>query len=111
MSDPTPRMAGLTTASPPHNLRQEDVARAGRSLFAGRLSDTDRMFAVYGNAGIDQRQSCVPLSWYLEEHSFSERNELFLTHAVDLMAKATDRSLSLCGLDFGDIDMLVAVST
>lgn len=98
MNETIAHLASLATASPPHTLHQEDVAEAGRLLFEGRVRDVERMLAVYQHAGIDQRQSCMPLSWYLEDHSFSERNQLFLDHGVALMAEASDRCLDEAAL-------------
>jgi alkylresorcinol/alkylpyrone synthase len=111
MNETIAHLASLATASPPHTLHQEDVAEAGRLLFEGRVRDVERMLAVYQHAGIDQRQSCMPLSWYLEDHSFSERNQLFLDHGVALMAEASDRCLDEAGLTYGEVDMIVSVST
>jgi alkylresorcinol/alkylpyrone synthase len=111
MNETVAHLASLATASPPHTLHQDAVAEAGRLLFEDRVWDVDRMLAVYGHAGIDQRQSCMPLSWYLEDHSFAERNQLFLDHGVALIAQAADRCLEQAGLAYADVDMIVSVST
>ena len=69
------------------------------------------MAAVYANAAIAQRFSCVPLEWYLQPHGFAERNGLFLTHAVALAARAASQALEEAGLVPEDIDAIVGVST
>lgn len=111
MSSPPPRLLALATAVPPHVLRQADVMAAGRRLFGDTLGDIDRLLPVYAHAGIDERRSCVPLSWYLEEHSFAERNALFLDHARDLLVEAADRCLATAGVGHGEVDAIVTVST
>jgi alkylresorcinol/alkylpyrone synthase len=111
VSLPVARLAALATALPPHVLDQADVMRAGRGLFGAAFGDVERLVAVYANAGIERRHSCVPLEWYLSDHGFSERNELFLEHAVALFTEAAGRALADAGLRPVDIDAIVAVST
>ena len=108
---PAPALAALATAVPRHVLCQEDVMAAGRHLFQADFRDLDRLLSVYQHAGIDRRYSCVPLDWYLSEHSFGERNALYLDHAVTLLTEAATESLSTAGLAPADIDIIVAVST
>lgn len=66
---------------------------------------------IYDNAGIDQRYSCVPLEWYMEPHGWKERSQLYAENAVELLCEATIKCLAEAGLDAGDIDTVVAVST
>jgi alkylresorcinol/alkylpyrone synthase len=60
VSLPVARLAALATALPPHVLDQADVMRAGRGLFGAAFGDVERLVAVYANAGIERRHSCVP---------------------------------------------------
>ena len=108
---PHPALAALATAVPRHVLRQEDVREVGQRLFHADFRDLGRMLAVYQNAGIERRYSCVPLDWYLNEHSFGERNALYIDHAVALLQEAAIKSLDAAGLVPGDIDIIVVVST
>jgi len=110
-SKPMARLASMATALPDHILAQDDVMRAGRGLFGAAFGDVERLVPVYANAGIERRHSCVPLDWYLCEHSFGERNALFQEHAVTLLTEAAAKALANAGLNPGDIDVLVAVST
>ncbi len=69
------------------------------------------MRPVYDNAGIDQRNSCVPLDWYLEPHGWPERSEIYLRSAVDLYEQATRQCLDAADLATEDIAGIVSVST
>lgn len=109
-SDP-PRLRALTTAVPPFVLRQEDVETISRKIFSGRASAFERMQAVYRNAGIDTRYSCVGLDWYLEPHSWPERNALYLENAVALIRQAAQDCLDRAGIAAEDVDGLAVVST
>jgi alkylresorcinol/alkylpyrone synthase len=106
-----PLLTALATAAPTHVLNQEDVRQAGRSLFGSSFGDIDRLLSVYGHAGIERRASCVPLDWYLCDHSFAERNALYLEHALALLIEAAGKALDATGLAARDIDMIVVVST
>jgi alkylresorcinol/alkylpyrone synthase len=106
-----PRLLGLATAVPPHRLQQSDVIARAEKLFDRDASEIERMMGVYGNAGIESRYSCVPLEWYEQPHGWTEKNRLFLEHAVDLLERATGDVLGQTGLDAADIDGIVAVST
>lgn len=106
---PVPRLAALDVASPPHVLDQDDVARRAIAMFAPGPSGFDRLSPIYRNAEIETRRSCVPIDWYEQPHSFTERNDLFLENAVGLLAEASDKALAQAGLAPGDIDILVTV--
>lgn len=106
---PIPRLVSLDVASPKHTLEQEDVARRAIAMFAPGPSGWDRLSPIYRNAEIETRQSCVPIDWYEEGHSFPERNDLFLENATTLLAEAADKALKRAGLEPADIDCLVTV--
>ncbi|MDA0229584.1 MAG: type III polyketide synthase [Proteobacteria bacterium] len=105
------RLGGLATAVPDHVLNQEDVMRGAAKLFQGSFHDFERLIPVFKNAAIGTRHSCVPIEWYLEEHSFAERNALFIENAVNLLEQAVLRCLERAGLAIEDVDALVVAST
>ncbi|MFP6690976.1 MAG: type III polyketide synthase, partial [Alphaproteobacteria bacterium] len=105
------RLGALATAVPDHVLNQDDVMRGAAKLFKGSFHDFDRLIPVFKNAAIGTRHSCVPIDWYLEEHSFAERNALFVENAVDLLEQAVLRCLERAGLAIADVDVLVVAST
>ena len=111
MASPYARLGALATAVPDHVLHQEDVMRGAAKLFRGSFHDFDRLIPVFKNAAIGTRHSCVPIDWYLEEHSFAERNALFIEHAVNLLERAVLRCLERAGLAVEDVDALVIAST
>jgi alkylresorcinol/alkylpyrone synthase len=106
-----PRLASIATAVPPHVIRQEDVVDMAAHIFDRKRTEIERLMPVYANAGIDTRYSCVPLDWYAGEHSWAERNAIYVENAVKLLADAAMRCLDQAGRDFADIDALVTVST
>jgi alkylresorcinol/alkylpyrone synthase len=111
MSSLAPRLVSLATATPPHTLSQAEVTARAADLFAKTPAAFEWLAPIYRNAAIETRHSCVPTDWYLQDHSFGERNDLFLEHAVNLLAEAAARALDEAGLEAGEIDTIVVVST
>ncbi len=107
----TPRLRSLATAVPKHRYEQTEVRDASHLLFDRNKADLTRLMPVFDNAGIDARYSCMPLEWYLAPHGWIERSQLFSEHAVNLLCEAAEKALEQAGLETGDIDTVVAVST
>lgn len=105
------RILTTATAVPEHVLRQEAVAAHAAEIFAPAVPGFERFRPIYANAAIDTRYSCVPLGWYGRPHDFTERNSLYLAHAVDLLETVAGRLLGHADLNAGDIDGLVVAST
>ena len=108
---PLPRLLSVATAAPPFELKQEEVLPAAVSHFGPQNASFQRLMTVYANAAIDTRRSVMPLDWYGRDHSFAERNALFLEHAVTLLEEAALKATEAAGLTLDDIDGLVVVSS
>jgi alkylresorcinol/alkylpyrone synthase len=106
-----PRLLGISTAVPPHMLRQTDVRALAERLFGDSFGDLDRLLPVFNNAGIEKRYSCVPLEWYDRDHSWSDRNRLYIDNAIELLAEAGRGALAAAATDPAEIDAIVTVST
>ncbi len=105
------RLLCLATAVPKHAITQTEVQRRIGAVFREDPEAVARMLPVFANAGIDTRYSCMPPDWYEVDHGWSEKNALFLDHAIDLLEVATRRCLDQAGLEAGDVDGIVAIST
>jgi len=106
-----PRILSLTTAVPPHRLQQDQVLPAAQSHFAPNNPNFSRLMSVYQNAAVETRYSCVPLSWYTSDHTFPERNQLYIDNATELLVDAARRAIDEAGLDIADIGGIVTVSS
>ena len=106
---PIPRLVSLATAVPPFDIAQSEVSERAVEAYAATPNAAAWLAPIYVNAEIDNRHSCVPASWYLSEHSFSERNNLFLDNAVELLARAAREALDEAGLAADQIDAIVTV--
>ena len=106
---PIPRLVALATAVPPFDIPQSEVAERAVQAYAATPNAAAWLAPIYINAEIDNRHSCMPAEWYLAEHGFAERNDLFLQNAVTLLAEAAQRALDEAGLDADRIDAIVTV--
>ncbi len=106
-----PRLLSIATGVPPHLIRQEEVLPAAIRHFTAPARNFERLLPVFRNAEIETRCSCVPLDWYSEPHSFSERNELYLENAVDLLGQVALASAEAAGVPIEDFGAIVTVSS
>lgn len=106
-----PRLAAVATAVPRFQLRQGDVIARACHLFDRDRSEIERLMPVFANAGIETRYSCVPIEWYESDHSWAERNKLYVANAVALLESAARVCLDRAGRDFDEVDAIVTVST
>lgn len=108
---PKARIGAVATAFPPYVLDQKEVVERAREMFAPDVPGFERFTDAYRNAAIETRHSCVPIEWYSKKHPFSERNDLFIENAVALLAEVSEKIFAEAGIEAGDVDGLVVVST
>jgi alkylresorcinol/alkylpyrone synthase len=106
----TTGVESVAIAVPPHVFRQPEIANRVRAQFHDS-GVVQRLLPVFENAGIEQRYSCVPIEWYYDEHSWPERNEIYLRSAVELLERAAKDALERAGRTAREIDTIVVAST
>ncbi|MFJ8262530.1 type III polyketide synthase [Rummeliibacillus sp. NPDC094406] len=106
-----PKIHAVSTYSPPHQIPQEKAEEFIHQLFAGRMERLERYLKVFQNAEIHNRQLAMPIEWYKEDHSFSERNDLYIELATDYGARVIQDCLAESSIDVKDINALIFVST
>ncbi len=92
-------------------MPQADAARIARRLFRDRFPAFDRMLPVFETAGIDRRQTAMPLDWYLEPREWPERTQAYLDVGVSMFVAAAKAALEEAGLRGADVDIIVTVSS
>jgi len=106
-----PRIRSVATALPPHALSQERIRDLAREHFAPAFPEIDRYLTVFRHAQIDMRHFAAPLEWFMTPHSFKQCNDLFIEVATTLGEQAARACLAQAGLEPGDVDHLIWVST
>jgi len=102
---------GIATAYPPFVMKQDEVLRKAAAVFGHKPELMQRMAKSYGNAGVKQRNSCVPLEWYAAPHGWPERMRLFEENALKLLTEAGQKVLAAAGVSPADVAATVTVSS
>ena len=99
----------MATVEPPHDIVQTELAERAARYFSSNEGGYQWLLPIYRNAEIRRRHSVVAMDWFLQPHSFSERNSLFLEKATGLLTELAAKTLSQAGLQAQDIDTIVTV--
>jgi alkylresorcinol/alkylpyrone synthase len=111
LNETGPRIFSVATALPPHCVGQEEAKRFARGMFSGAHKDFERLIPIFDNVHVENRYFCVPVEWFEEDHSFPEKNSLYVEHALNLSEKAARRALDRVGADPKDVGAIFFVST
>ena len=111
MHQANPSILSVATATPPHRIPQPVAKDFARAMFADVYRDIDRLLPIFDHSGVEHRNFCVPPEWFYEDHSFSEKNDLYIESALDLSEKAARRALDRAGADPADVAAVFFVST
>lgn len=106
-----PHVISVGTALPPHRIGQEEVKDFARGMFGDAYRDFDRLLPIFDNVNVENRYFCVPMGWFNEDHTFAEKNDLYLEHALTLSEKASRRTLDSAGINPSEIGAVFFVST
>ncbi len=106
-----PKVLSVATALPPHRIGQAEVKTFARSMFSGAYRDIERLTPIFDNVHVENRNFCVPLEWFDEDHTFPEKNDLYIEHALDLSAKAARRTIDRARAGVEDIGAIFFFST
>jgi alkylresorcinol/alkylpyrone synthase len=101
---------------PPYEITQNETREFARSLFGNTFRDIDRLLKIFENANIHKRHYCVPIDWFKEQHSFEEKNDLYIKYAVEYGIEAIQDCLKNQSflneeVDCNQIDAIIFVSS
>jgi alkylresorcinol/alkylpyrone synthase len=105
------RISAVGTAVPRHRIGQEEAQKFCHALFQEAFPDIERLLPVFGNALVQARYFSVPPEWFESEHSFAEKNQLYIQTALEVGEAAIKACLDRAGLGPQDIDHFFFVST
>ncbi len=111
MHQANPSILSVATATPPHRIPQPVAKDFARAMFSDVYRDIDRLLPIFDHSGVGNRNFCVPAEWFYEDHSFSEKNDLYVESALDLSEKAARRALDKARADPADVAAVFFVST
>lgn len=89
-----PKIASISTYNPPYSLEQSNIENLTKELFHDKIPQLNRLLKVFENGDIQTRHFCVPLEWHQSEHSFEERNNLYIELATQYSVEVIQRCLN-----------------
>jgi alkylresorcinol/alkylpyrone synthase len=102
-------------ALPKYDLEQNRVKNLIKNIFSYTDREINRLLPVFDNASIHHRQFVVGEEWFLEDHSFQERNSLYHQNAIQYSLIAMDDCLAKAHLhkkiSYEDIDLIAYASS
>ncbi len=111
MRGENPRVLSVATSVPRHRISQETAKDLARAMFSEVYKDIERLLPVFDHVEIEGRNFCVPPDWFYEDHTFPEKNALYVENALDLSEKAARRALDRAGVEAGEVGAIFFVST
>lgn len=95
----------------PHHVDQIEIVGVVRDLFGEHYQDIERLLKVFGNGQIEGRYFAAPLHWFEKERGLQEKNRLYIEESVRMGSKAVQKCLEAAGVDKGEIDAFIFVSS
>jgi alkylresorcinol/alkylpyrone synthase len=105
------KIVAVGTAVPPYAVSQSDAKAFARELFSSSFPQVERLMPIFEHTSIKCRYLSCPTEWYGQEHSFPERNKLYLQMACSLAQEAIEQCLQQANCTAEEIDHLIFVST
>ncbi|PIC03902.1 type III polyketide synthase [Anoxybacillus flavithermus] len=106
-----PSIVAVELAELPYRVSQNEVMVAIKRMFQHRYEHIDRLLSIFEHDHIQSRSFVQPLHWYMTPHSFAEKNELYIEHAVQYGKEAIERCLHRGNIPFEDIEAIFFIST
>lgn len=111
-----PKIASISTYTPPYSLEQSNIEKLTKELFQDKIPQLNRLLKVFENGDIHTRHFCVPLEWHQSEHSFEERNNLYIElatqYSVEVIKQCLNSQFFLeSPLHPSEIDAIIFVSS
>jgi alkylresorcinol/alkylpyrone synthase len=106
-----PRLVDVAIAPPEHRVDQALAVDFARTTFGAAFKDLERLLPLFTHAGVATRHFCVPPEWFEREHSFAEKNAVYLEVAPRLCEQAARELFARTGLAPADVDRVLFVNT
>jgi alkylresorcinol/alkylpyrone synthase len=103
-------LAGVHAVLPPYRYPQAELTAAFGELCLGSQGNQALLGRLHSSSQVSGRHLVLPLEQYAAISGFTESNDLFIAHAVELGAAALTGALQRAGIDAGEVDMVISTT-
>ena len=111
MSGSNPRVLSVATSVPRHRISRETAKDFARVMFSEVDGAAEQLLSTFEHTPVESRNFCVPPEWFSEDHTFAEKNALYVETALDLSGKTARRALDRAGVEPAEVGAVFFVST
>jgi alkylresorcinol/alkylpyrone synthase len=104
------RIVAVAPELPEYSYPQSEITRELIPLITHGTAHQAVMERTHANSGIGTRHTALPLERYRDLGSFRETNDIFISVATQLCARALTRALDEAGLAPADVDFIMFTS-
>jgi len=106
-----PRIRAAAHAFPRNVVSQETVKDMVCGVFSDAFDDLDRLRSIFDHSRIETRQFMMPLAWYQQPHSLTERTRIYQQDGLALIVEAASTCLDRAGCRPDEVDQIIFVSS
>src|ERR1700760_1872286 len=106
-----PSIAAVATIDLPHKTTQQEVKEQAHRMFSESFPQTDRLIFAFDNTEIKTRNFCKPIPYYTGDTTFEQRNNDYISTALEYSVEAVEKCLEKAGLTKEDITDILFIST
>lgn len=111
-----PYIISIGKKIPQHLVKQELAVEFAKEMFSSTFINIDRYLKAFENGEIKKRHFVEELSWYQQDHTFEEKNNAYIKHAVTLGKDAiihclTRKDLLYKEIPFKEIDTIFFITS
>ncbi|MFZ3590927.1 type III polyketide synthase [Bacillus sp. DJP31] len=89
-----PKIASVGVCVPPNPVTQATTVEFARELFQDSFKDMSRLLTVFENGEIQKRNFAKDINWFKDDHTFEEKNQAYIEHAVEFGVESVKQCLS-----------------
>jgi alkylresorcinol/alkylpyrone synthase len=106
-----PEIVSVSRVEMPFRISQNELKTFAREIFSESYPDIDRILESFDNTLIEYRNMAVPLSYFKNNKSFREKNDLYIELALKYSVEAIEECLLNSDFKKEDLTDIIFISS